>query len=353
MSKVCQSVQGMENGFKHCVNLLKDDETDTPAMPLNISRLCKDRAHFLNNEYLVTVLKPIVDTIGRLESENTTLADIWVEVIRCYTSINKVDLPAAFQSIKKQAIRSVAQRVEGFKKPIYFVAFFLNPKYRSVAVSREITIQYIKQEILNILKAWEYTRPMVANCMTALNMYYNNEGIFQLHASIADPLVYWISMSKQEPVCKFRNFAINILQLKPSSVGLEQLFSMMKYKKPKHRNRIKVDQLSGLTLIKSSLMDETKKSKSRKRLIDDTDKLTADIVTMLSFDELSSNINDYEIYFAEEDFPETNSRQDAFMESLFDFEAFQNIQNGATSETKATKIILGATNDWDPSDFLC
>ncbi|KNZ63206.1 uncharacterized protein VP01_1172g1 [Puccinia sorghi] len=60
MARVCLGVQSHKGGFQICPGDVQGPPT-----------------HFTANQILISLLKPVVDTIAKLEQSKTTLADIW------------------------------------------------------------------------------------------------------------------------------------------------------------------------------------------------------------------------------------------------------------------------------------
>ncbi|OAV98784.1 hypothetical protein PTTG_10244 [Puccinia triticina 1-1 BBBD Race 1] len=92
MAKVCLGVQSHEIGFWKCLELLCDPLVDTPSITKAVIEVIEDRNHFTANQTLVRLLKPVVDAIGNLKRAETTLADIWKELLDTHKNISKVDV---------------------------------------------------------------------------------------------------------------------------------------------------------------------------------------------------------------------------------------------------------------------
>jgi hypothetical protein len=104
------------------------DTVKIPVEPLHI--LKNDLFHFLNNLCIVKVLKPIIDSIGRLERESTNLGDIWKEILFSYTSIIQYPYQDGLMSnLQMHALAVIDLRAQEFDEDIYLVAFFLVPRF--------------------------------------------------------------------------------------------------------------------------------------------------------------------------------------------------------------------------------
>ncbi|CAG8618918.1 10441_t:CDS:2, partial [Cetraspora pellucida] len=78
-------VTAYKKGFRCCLML---SETECPKYPeiknVTVKNIICDRYHFADNEVLTEVIRPVIDAIGRLESNDSTLADIFKELIHIH-----------------------------------------------------------------------------------------------------------------------------------------------------------------------------------------------------------------------------------------------------------------------------
>ena len=81
MAEVCLGVQSHKLGFWKCLELLHNHLGNTPTMSTAVIEKIKNCDHFTANQTLVSLLNPVVDAIGFLEWAETTLSDIWKEVL--------------------------------------------------------------------------------------------------------------------------------------------------------------------------------------------------------------------------------------------------------------------------------
>ncbi|MBW0484140.1 hypothetical protein O181_023855 [Austropuccinia psidii MF-1] len=101
MEKVCPSVMEHEKGFHLCIALQSNSDVDTPAIGSNIKKLIEDRDHLTTNQVLVKLLCSVVDAIGRLESANSTIGDIWKELTTTYFMTKKMYFYPCFEPLKE------------------------------------------------------------------------------------------------------------------------------------------------------------------------------------------------------------------------------------------------------------
>lgn len=104
------------------------------------------------------IIKPIADSITRLEQSSTTLDQVFAELINLYTTVKDVNVTSNYNSFKTHIIKIITKRASEFDHPIYFVALFLNPKYQSVAISMKKTYNDIWKDIENLAKVWKFIK---------------------------------------------------------------------------------------------------------------------------------------------------------------------------------------------------
>jgi hypothetical protein len=152
----------------------------------NIINNCQ---HWVNNGHLILLLKPIADSIARLESSTTTLADCKMELLRLGGVILLADVSDT--QLKRHCIQVYNKRYAGFNNPIYTLALYLHPKYdilfsllfcliilsfldliiflllryRDVAVSRTTNFMSILKEAGSLAKKWGFSFNSCENLM--------------------------------------------------------------------------------------------------------------------------------------------------------------------------------------------
>ncbi|CAG8656973.1 850_t:CDS:2 [Cetraspora pellucida] len=91
LAKVCLGVKTYEKAFNSFIKLSRTD--NYPIIRTEIQEIITNRYHFANNDMLLSVLIPVVDAIGHLESRDSTLADIFKDLINIYTTISTTNIP--------------------------------------------------------------------------------------------------------------------------------------------------------------------------------------------------------------------------------------------------------------------
>jgi hypothetical protein len=129
MSHVFQGVQAHKLGFELCLRMHDDPSCDTPDITDKVDEILGDPFFFSTNLFVLSIFKPAVDALGKLENENSNLGDVWVAFIICRLEMQKVPAPTHFQVWKDYCLGIVGVWAMKCCDPIYIVAFFLNPRY--------------------------------------------------------------------------------------------------------------------------------------------------------------------------------------------------------------------------------
>jgi hypothetical protein len=360
MAKVCLGVQSHEIGFRKCLELLRDPLVDTPSIPQAVIKVVDDRDHFTANQTLVRLLKPVVDAIGNLERSETTLADIWKELLNTYKNILQVDVYTRFEPFKVHCLDVLHAQTKVYHEEIYVVAFFLHPAYRRVAVSKKHSVEDMIQMILRVAKYWKFTRSDASLLRDAINCYYNSMYPFNSKTT-QKPHDFWLTVPHTPDSDSLKKLAIGILGIVPHAAGVEGLFSMMSAIKTKSRNRLSPTTLKIMAQIKLHLLQgdpllAPRKNRRRKNPTRDD----SEYENMKAYD---SFINPSELDTFEEgifshdqdvDAPLT-SREDAFINTLFDFDLWESDAQKSTDMSNEIEIV-DIENDpeetnWDPQDL--
>ena len=132
---VLQGVDTYWFGFQHYLSLCQNHALDTSKLPDSskpptptLQYVIRDVDHHCSNKYMLLLIKPIVDAIGRLERKNSHLGQIWKNFIGIYCEVKKVDLSyrlEGFQIFTLGAIQTCAQKF--FDDDNYYITFFLCP----------------------------------------------------------------------------------------------------------------------------------------------------------------------------------------------------------------------------------
>lgn len=331
LSRVCLGVAAYEEGFRHCLELSKKSGYP-PITNVEVRHTIMNRYHFVDNEGLVEALKPIVDVIGNLEKRTTTLADVLASFITLHWNAKGANY--AIPGLQNHVLSAIGKRVTEFQDPIYFVALFLHPTCKKMAMSRKMTGDLIIKGALEIAKAWHFNKRDVILLFRELINYKNGDAPFDNlnESSTRSARDFWEKFSGSTAL--LRRFAMKVFAIVPHSAPCERLFSTLGLIKTKPRNRLEVKTLNMLAQIKCDLAtDVYSKKKSRER------------ATYAMVDEIS--MDDFEALLGEdlldEAVEEVNFNDDhsvvTAMEEFFDFEAFERDQAKIASDTDVDKNI--------------
>jgi hypothetical protein len=140
--------------------------------------------------------------------------------------------------------------------PVYILAFFLNPGYRRVAVSKEIQLKDIKKGIVWIALKWGYSSEQCNRLITQVRDYYENKPPFDQQRYGSDQVEYWTALEQSDKTDILRSIALQLFCIVIQSRGCESLFSMMGYVKTKFRNRMSDSTMEMMAQIKLMLFDD-------------------------------------------------------------------------------------------------
>ncbi|CAG8493613.1 1341_t:CDS:2 [Cetraspora pellucida] len=282
-SKVCLSVQNYEKGFKACLDYI-NNSNKCPIIPIKIKEIVTSQRHFLENEY-------IVDAIGKLESRNTTVGDVFAELYKVYKKLKMSENSDIDQEFIEHAKNIINIRAKEFDEPIYYLSFFLHPKFRKIAVSKKLSLDNMLIYALTFAQKWNFTREQANQISEQLNNYFNNEPPYNSVLTL-EPRLYWKRLSYEVEALK--TLALKIFAIHPHAAGVEQLFSSMGLTKTKSRNRLTTPTLKIISQIKSALAVEALKKVKNNQVLNNTDEDT-NFVELEDYDTLftsSSDTND-------------------------------------------------------------
>ncbi|CAG8615544.1 223_t:CDS:2 [Cetraspora pellucida] len=150
LAKICLGVFVFERGFQHYLKLSESDKAKYPKIKDEIKAIVNNRYHFASNDTLVKVIKPVVNVIRRLKLRNATLADIFKKLIYVHLKISKLDI--TIPDFKTYSLTIINKRARKFSRDIYFIALFLSPIYKNIAISRHMNGDRLLHECLKLAK---------------------------------------------------------------------------------------------------------------------------------------------------------------------------------------------------------
>lgn len=205
-----------------------------------------------------------------------------------------------------------------FEDPIYFIALFLHPRCKKMAISRHHTGDSIVRAALEIAKVWHFERrDMIVLCKELIN-YKNGDPPFDdfKESSNQSGRDIWEKFCGSSPY--LRRFAMKVFSIVPHSAPCERLFSILGIMKTKPRNRLAVDKLNMLAQIKCDLASEVCSKKKTSEVHDSM----VEGISMGIFDISLEDDGGHELLDEEVDIVVFQNEVQN-MEDFFDFEAFE------------------------------
>ncbi|CAG8809989.1 23187_t:CDS:2 [Gigaspora margarita] len=235
-----------------------------------------------------------------LEKHNASLiTNYFDKVVILLTKIDELHTLLLYALIYKfidHAKDIINFRAKEFDEPIYYLAFFLNSRFRNVA---------------------NFTREQAQQISKTLLDYYNNEPPFN---SIGDlkPQVYWKNITHQVGALKI--LALKIFGIQLHSAGVEQLFSHMT-----------ISTLKIISQINLTLAIKVSKTKVTKELVveekttnnlDDYDQLFSS--NLINENDVELKVNNLEEIYLETIQNNLNNLE-SFMKEFINFSRFEEL----------------------------
>ncbi|KAL5732222.1 hypothetical protein ACHQM5_004869 [Ranunculus cassubicifolius] len=287
VSLVCVGVEAYEHGFRHCVELSK--KPGYAQVNPDIAAIIMDHHHFAKNASLAEALKPIIDVIGKLERRTTTLADVFLSFITIYENAKTAHY--SIQGLRDHILCATRKIVKEYEDPIYFIALFLHPACKNLAMSQKMTGEKIVREALEIAKVWRFTKNEAGSLFKELINYKNGDAPFSdlNERSGRSARDFWDKFCGASPM--LRRFAKKLFAILPHSGSCERLFSTLGLINTKtSSNRLELERLNMVAQIKCDLANEVRTKKmSGEGIIDglptsDVDDRLHDLIEVVQFD---------------------------------------------------------------------
>lgn len=180
-------------------------------------------------QQLVKILKPLVDMIRNLESQQTTLADCMLELIRCAREMYCIPLAqgddVGFWMHAKSVFNTEFHRMN---TDSHNLALFLHPMCQKIAVgqaakSRKLTD--ITKAALEIAKQWRWTEVQAHLLCKNIWEYYHSKGPFV--GAVADARTWWLDLDLPSEKYPIRILAVKLHSIVLHAAEVECLFSTL------------------------------------------------------------------------------------------------------------------------------
>lgn len=352
LSRVCLGVAAYKEGFRYCLELSKRPEYPN-ITNMEVHNIIEDRQHFAANDCLVEALNPVVSVIGMLKKRTATLADVLWGFIMIYYNAKKSDF--AIQGLKEHVLCAIGKRAKDFEDPIYFIALFLHPPYKKMAMSGNMTDDKIIRAALETAKVWHFSKHEVGLLFKELVNYKNGDAPFDdlKESSNRCARDFWEKFNGASLL--LRQFATKVYAIVPHCGPCEHLFSTLGLTKTKSGDRLDVEKLTMIAQIKCDLAREVR-SKNKVCETSDANDLLVDGLSMGDFvrsaeDEVANDVLDEvieEVHFSNSD------DETMIMEDFFDFEAFEHDIARISLETKMENGVCASQDngEWSIDDII-
>lgn len=350
MMRVCMSVQEFEDGFFHCKTLEENAAVETPTIPAD-KKAAINRDHFNDNQHLMNILRPVIDSIGMLEPAAAHIGQVHEALISAYAKIRDLALPPQFRPLQAHALDVLTKRAQEFLDDIYLIGFFLSPQFRKVAISQRTSLRDMQIKIILQARKWNpsMSKKQAQTLRDQVVSYYNNVGYFS--RTDHDPKAYWSCLTDCLDTNLLKTFSQLVFSLTIHAAGVEQLFSMMGHIKSKSCNRMHHCTLSSLTRSKLLLTNQTL-SKGRVKLSSgDMDQFAE----MNTFDQLLEIEPELDAYDSDNELELAPTREDALWEQFFDLDAYQQvsgIDQPVAGGPHAGPIVAAEEEEWDIDSIM-
>ncbi|MBW0534170.1 hypothetical protein O181_073885 [Austropuccinia psidii MF-1] len=234
------SVQSHEEGFNKCLSTFRNPTSNTPSIPAAFISVIEDRDHFTSNNALVSLLKPVVDAISRLEHKHTELSDIWKEFSNIYFSLISTTVYDCLTSVKNHCLKVIHQCTQDFQEDIYIIPFF-----------------YTHLFAMFLARDWQYSKEDAEILIPQIERYYSQHepfgqkcnGVFQ-----SKEIDYWLGLPDTAQCLPLKTLVLNICELVPHAEGVEGLSFVMAEIKTKYQNPMFPTTLKMISQIKLHLI---------------------------------------------------------------------------------------------------
>ena len=211
---------------------------DPNAMSSNLRALIRDRQFWANAESLAKVLAPAKSAVKMVEARTTSMADVFLALIRMATAIKSLPCQDTQERVefRKQSIQFYNKRWKEFDVETYILAYFLHPKFRGKGMRPRVFQSIIRRalEIWKKLGGGETSAQVLVaqiHNYDAFKMPYN----FTYMENIETPATWWTGCKQAKHY--LQKLALYLLSITPHSAGCERVFTVLNWLTQKRRSR--------------------------------------------------------------------------------------------------------------------
>lgn len=193
-------------------------------LPSHVREFISDRNNFTNLAQIVELFDSIKKHIQFLESDQASLCDVWPQLLTMFKYFENAfcDYEPPFDMIIHDIITSMNKRMHVLQQDIFVIAFFLNPAYREIAISRKFDEREIRSMIGEYALSLSFCYEECVSLVKEIRKYINGEPPFDLKE--VDAVKFWKSMPYNTTL---KTLALRVCSIIPHSASCERLFSRM------------------------------------------------------------------------------------------------------------------------------
>lgn len=327
-----QSILIYESGLLALAN-----GSENKKLPKKIKEILLDDYFFLDCRYMKELLEPIAVSIRKLESDDSSVSDVLPTIFNLITFYkNKSDSVASEKrNVILLILNIISDRTsfyyeftDNLPNP-FLLSLYLNPKFKSLATSRKYCAFSFKNQLVFLLKKWNYGKAFAEKCLEQFDLYSLN------YIQTPNAGSYWESNNWFElsTVVNKLNYIV------PHSAVCERLFSTMAYMKKKWQNKMSPQTLTAYVKIKLALQEQ----KPAKDINNNDDNIV--ISEADNFDEYIVDESVFDFFMENQDDDEYFHRKGKCIDNYFDVFTPNDIY-----EKSAPKI--SDTEEWSTQDYV-
>ena len=166
-----------------CPDAQKRTNNLSPVPSEIIEIILHDRQFWPQLNQLINTVKPLVDAIGNLESQEVSLADCMLEFIRCAQVMSQLKFDGDGDEVGfwMHAKSAFNRRFHAMNTDLHILALFLHPLCQKLAISEASggrTFAFMVQAALGIAKQWRWSKERAKQLVEDLKLYYQCKGPF-------------------------------------------------------------------------------------------------------------------------------------------------------------------------------
>ncbi|EIN03308.1 hypothetical protein PUNSTDRAFT_31961, partial [Punctularia strigosozonata HHB-11173 SS5] len=189
-----------------------------------------DSSHWLQNDQLIRITRPLVDIIGNIEGRDANLADCMLELIWAHREVNR---RLAYEEgddigFLSHTRRTLNDQFHAMNTDLHWFALFLHPLCRRLAVSSASHSRNITAAVsiaLGIAYKWRWTKTQTQKLITDIKNYGIVKDSFG--GAKADGKAWWEELVVDAREHPLKTMAVRILTIVPHAADVERLFSSL------------------------------------------------------------------------------------------------------------------------------